>query len=98
MAQVISGISANVEHLHQSRTLWWAALDADSEYGRCSTGCQYILVGGFKWNKVVFAFRDLKADLQVNETVGQYENKDCVRNTKKGDSEHLVLILITCHQ
>ena len=41
------------------------------------------MVGALKGNKMVFAFGDLKVESQINETIGQYEDKECVRNTKK---------------
>lgn len=53
------------------------------------------MVGALKWNEIVFVFRDLKVESQINETIGQYEDKECVRNTKKRlrtlrfDSHHL---------
>lgn len=43
----------------------------------------YDEVGAFKWIKMVFAFTDLKVELQLNETIGHSENKEHVRNTQE---------------
>lgn len=42
----------------------------------------YTVLGAFKWDKMVFASRDLKGKLWINETIGNMRI-NCVKNTKE---------------